>query len=133
MPKERGGLGLWVGGCLGVIVIIMKKKPERYSFKKLTAFCKKPELKFIDDLKNSYEKSVRSQPKNKSSERVIAAYETSSKIKLVKNSQERTRVRTEADEFAHTKTPFQKFMQAHKREREERSSKGKFDKTKHFL
>lgn len=111
----------------------MKKKPERYSFKKLTAFGKKPELKFIDDLKNSYEKSVRSQPKNKSSERVIAAYETSSKIKLVKNSQERTRIRTEADEFAHTKTPFQKFMQAHKREREERSSKGKFDKTKHFL
>lgn len=32
----------------------MKKKPERYSFKKLTAFGKKPELKFIDDLKNSY-------------------------------------------------------------------------------
>lgn len=42
-------------------------------------------------------------------------------------------MRTEADEFAHTKTPFQKFMQVHKREREERSSKGKFDKTKHFL
>ena len=93
----------------------MKKKPERYSFKKLTAFCKKPELKFIDELKNSYEKSVRSQPKNKSSERVIAAYETSSKIKLAKNSQEKPRVRTEADELLHTKTPFQKFMQQHKR------------------
>jgi hypothetical protein len=52
----------------------MKKKPERYSFKKLTAFCKKPELKFIDDIKNSYDKSVKSQPKNKSSERVITAY-----------------------------------------------------------
>lgn len=112
----------------------MKKKPERYSFKKLTAFCKKPELKYIEDIKNSYEKSIKSQPKNKSSERVITAYETNTRFKVSKNSQERTRTKTEADEFSSTKTPFQKFMQQNKRDKEERSSKGKYnDKTKHFL
>lgn len=45
----------------------MKKKPERYSFKKLTAFSKKPELKYLDDIKNSFEKSIKSQSRNKSS------------------------------------------------------------------
>lgn len=71
----------------------MKKKPQRYSFKKLTAFAKKPELKYIEDLKNSYEKSIKSQSKNKSAERVIAAYDSTNKFKITKN-QERTRFKT---------------------------------------
>lgn len=50
---------------------------------------------------------------------------------MSKNWQE-PRTRTEADELSQTKTPFQKFM--HKKDKEERSSKGKYpDKTKHFL
>jgi hypothetical protein len=72
----------------------MKKKPERYSFKKLTAFTKKPELKQIQDLKNSHEKSIKSQPKNKSSEKMLAAYETSTRFKITKNGHERPRMRT---------------------------------------
>lgn len=44
----------------------MKKKTERHSFKKLTAFGKKPDLKF-EDLKNSYEKQFKGHSKNKSS------------------------------------------------------------------
>lgn len=51
----------------------MKKKPERYSFKKLTSISKKNENKFLDELKSSYEKN-RTTSKNKSSERIITAY-----------------------------------------------------------
>lgn len=94
----------------------MKKKPERHSFKKLAAFAKKPEMKYLEDLKNSYEKSIKGQPKNKSSERVIAAYDSSTRFKITKNQHERQRIKTEADEFISTKTPFQKFIMV-KRER----------------
>ncbi len=94
----------------------MKKKPERHSFKKLAAFAKKPEMKYLEDLKNSYEKSIKGQPKNKSSERVIAAYDSSTRFKITKNQHERQRIKTEADEFINTKTPFQKFIMV-KRER----------------
>lgn len=50
----------------------MKKKPERYSFKKLTT-TKKTDLKYLEELRNSYEKN-RTQSKNKSTEKVISAY-----------------------------------------------------------
>jgi hypothetical protein len=76
-----------------IIVVIMKKKPERHSFKKLTAFSKKPDLKYLDILNHSYEKSIKSTSKHKSSERVIQAYEQN-RFKITKNSQERTRVKT---------------------------------------
>ena len=95
-----------------------------HSFKKLTAFAKKPELKYLDDIKNSYDKVIKGHPKNKSSERVIAAYETNNRFKITKNQNDRTRIKTEADEFCSTKTPFQKFIQV-KRDREERSARHK--------
>jgi hypothetical protein len=72
----------------------MKKKPERFSFKKLTVLNKKNELKYLDELKNSYEKSIKSQSKNKSSDKIITAYETNNKFKIIKNGVERQRMRT---------------------------------------
>jgi hypothetical protein len=71
----------------------MKKKPERYSFKKLTSVSKRNDLKYIDEIKNSHEK-IRSQSKNKSSERVITAYETNQKFKIAKNVGDRQRIKT---------------------------------------
>jgi hypothetical protein len=102
----------------------MKKKPERYSFKKLAAGTRKPDLKYLEDINTSYEKG-KSQPKNKSSERIIAAYETNSKFKIVKTNQERGRVRTEVDETANSKSPFQKFILQNKRNNDDRLTKGK--------
>lgn len=90
----------------------------------MNAFAKKPELKYIDDIKNSYERGVKGHSKTKSSERVIAVYESHNKFKITKNSNDRPRMKTEADEFNSTKTPFQKFIQV-KREREERSARHK--------
>ena len=111
----------------------MKKKPQRHSYKKLNAFSKKPELKYLDLLSSSHDKSIKSQSKHKSSERVISTYENSNKFKITKNNNNSHRIKTEADEFATTKTPFQKFIQT-KRDKQERSSRNKSgDKSKHFF
>ena len=111
----------------------MKKKPQRHSYKKLTAFSKKPELKYLDLLSSSHDKSIKSQSKHKSSERVISTYENNNRFKITKNNSNSHRIKTEADEFATTKTPFQKFMQT-KRDKEDRHSKNKSgDKSKQFF
>lgn len=110
----------------------MKKKSERYSFKKLTAFAKKPELRLLEDLKLSNDRQARSHSKHKSSERILSAYETNHRFKMSKEK-ERSRIKTEMDEPARNKTPMHKLTNKRERDRSGRGQdKNKFIETKHL-
>ena len=114
------------------IIVLMKKKSERYSFKKLTAFNKKPEIRVLEDIKLSHDRQARSHSKHKSSERILSAYETNHRFKTAKEK-ERTRIKTEMDEPVRHKTPVNKFSNKRgDRDRGRIQEKGKFLETKHL-